>query len=93
MKFNIYNFENEPTEIELKCRAISKIYVTVITGDETITVLFSNGTAKKFNSSDTRVIDNIDGTYVLKEDRIRKWMEYEPTGDGAISYERMIAFR
>lgn len=93
MKFNIYNFENEPTEVELKCRAVSRIYVTVITGDETITVLFSNGTAKEFNSSDTRVVDNIDGTYILKGNRIREWMEYEPTGDGAISYERMIAFR
>ena len=93
MKFNIYNFENEPTEVELKCRAVSKIYVTVITGDETISVLFSNGSIKEFSSSDTRVVDNIDGTYVLKGNRIREWMEYEPTGDGAISYERMVAFR
>ena len=93
MKFNIYNFENEPTEVELKCRAVSKIYVTLITGDETISVLFSNGSIKEFSSSDARVVDNIDGTYVLKGNRIREWMEYEPTGDGAISYERMIAFR
>ena len=93
MKFNIYDFKNEPTEVELKCRAVSRIYVSVITGDETISVLFSNGSIKEFNSSDTRVVDIIDGTYVLKGNRIRKWMEYEPTGDGTISYERMIAFR
>ena len=93
MKFNIYNFENEPTEVELKCRAVSKIYVTVITGNETISVLFSNGSIKEFSSSDTRVVDNIDGTYVLTRNRIREWMEYEPTGDGAISYERLVTFR
>lgn len=93
MKFNIYNFENEPTEVELKCRAVSKIYVTVITGDETISVLFSNGSIKEFSSSDSRVVDTIDGTYVLKGKRIREWMEYKPKENGAISYERMIAFR
>lgn len=93
MKFNIYNFENEPTEVELKCRAVSKIYVNVITGDEVITVLFSNGSIKEFSSSDARIVDNIDGTYVLTRNRIREWMEYEPTGDGAISYERLVTFR
>lgn len=93
MKFNIYNFENEPTEVELKCRAVSRIYVTVITGDETITVLFSNGTAKEFSSSDTRIVDDVNGSYILKGKQIREWINFEPTGEGAISFERMIAFR
>ena len=88
MKFNIYNFENEPTEVELKCRAVSRIYVTVITGDETITVLFSNGTAK-----DARIVDDVNGSYILKGKQIREWINFEPTGEGAISFERMIAFR
>ena len=93
MKFNIYNFENEPTEVELKCRAVSRIYVTVITGDEVITVLFSNGTAKKFSSSDARIVDDVNGSYKLKGKQIREWMNFEPTGERSISFERMIAFR
>lgn len=93
MKFNIYNFENEPTEVELKCRAISKIYVNVITGDEIITVLFSNGSIKKFSSSNARIVDDVNGSYILKGKQIREWMDYEPKGKGAISFERMIAFR
>ena len=92
MKFNIYNFENEPTEVELKCRAVSRIYVTVITGDEIITVLL-NGTAKEFSSSDARIVDDVNGSYILKGKQIREWINFEPTGEGAISFERMIAFR
>lgn len=93
MKFNIYNFENEPTEVELKCRAISKIYVRVITGDEVVTVIFSNGTTKTFDSSNTRIVDFADGDYILRGAQIGEWMEYVPPEDGVISYKRMIAFR
>ena len=57
MIFKIYDYANKPTEIDTGNKEIESILVKVISGDEIVTVTFTDGTKKTYDSSNNRNID------------------------------------
>ena len=92
MKTTIYDYDNKPHEVELKDDAIKYIMVTVISGDEVIEVYYKDGSCEKFDSSNNRQIDYFDGVYLVSEEDIKKWLNFEFSGIRTNSYERQIYF-
>ena len=93
MKTKIYNCFRDEVEIELKDNPIIAIFVVVLSGDETITVLYSDNSNEKFDSDKhSRCIDFFDGEYIVVGENIKKWLNYTPKGDGNKAYERMGIF-
>ena len=88
----IYDYANHPTDVELKDKNITAIYVAVKTGDEFVTVMYEDGEWALFDSSSTRSIDYEDGDYTVQGDEIERWLRYKPKKTGIASYERLAEF-
>lgn len=91
IKFNIYNFMNEATEVETEDKEIKFIMVSVISGDEFIHIHYTDGT-KSHYKSDVALVDYYDGGYVVSKEDIQKWIDLEKTAQGTISYYRLEVF-
>ena len=88
MKFKIYDYANRLTEIDTGNKEIESILVEVITGDEIVTVTFTDGTMKTYDSSIDRNTDYFDGSYYVSKSDLDKWINYVNV-IGIISYGRM----
>ena len=53
MKFNIYNYADQPVEIETQNKPIEEIFVQILSGDETIIVAYADNDEDEFDSSMT----------------------------------------
>lgn len=91
MKFNIYNYNNEPTEIDIGNKEIEYITVEVISGDEWIHIHYEDGTKSHYRS-DTALIPLYDGGYIVRKEEIQKWIELEKVTYDTISYHRLEKF-
>lgn len=98
MTFNIYDYDNKSTTINLDCSLedIEYINVLVLSGDEAIDVKLKDKTLS-FDSSTNRIISYFDGEYILTDnDAIEEWINYSfPTNNVAFvtkSYVRMEHF-
>lgn len=92
MHMRIYDYKNRAKNINLPDKEIHMISVIVLTGDEIVTVRFSDGSFEKHDSSGCRNTDYFDGSYDVTGDRIKDWMNYKPSGKRSCSYERMNRF-
>lgn len=89
----IYDYANNPIEVELPHKAISEIFVAVITGDETGFVKFEDGSKFYFDASDDRLCDFNDGYYIVLKDRVEEWLNFKPSKKRlTYSYERQELF-
>lgn len=79
MKFNIYNFNNEATEVDTGDKLIKQLFVQVLSGDEVVTVEYDDGTKKTFDSSYDRWVSYVEESYIVEKDRIQDWISYMPT--------------
>ena len=79
MKFNIYNFNNEATEVDTGDKLIKQLFVQVLSGDEVVTVEYDDGTKKTFDSSYNRWVSYVEESYIVKKDRIQDWVNFGVT--------------
>lgn len=91
MKIKIYDYNDHATEIELE-KHVKMIFVTVITGDEIISIIYEDGSTSCYDSSCCRHIDYYDGHYVVNSDQIEEWANMEIPEDRAMSYARLDRF-
>ena len=92
MIITIYDYSDKKKEVVLPDKEISKIYVSVISGDETGNVEFTDGSSIYFDASDSRFTHYYDGEYVVEGDNIEKWINFVPSGQITASYERQEEF-
>ncbi len=94
MIMKIYDYDNKITEIELPDdKQIDAIFVSIVSGDETGFVYFTDGSSIKFEASDSRLFGYDDGGYIVKGDNIQRWLDWEPNGDDhTYSYSRQRVF-
>ena len=82
MIMKIYDYDNKITEIELPDdKQIEAIFVSIVSGDETGFVYFTDDSSIKFDASDCRSFGYDDGSYIVGGDNIQKWLCWEPNGD------------
>ncbi len=93
MIITIYAYDNKQKKIKLPNKEISQIYVAIISGDETGSVDFSDGTRVSFDASQTRLFAFFDASYIVEGEDIKKWIDFNPSGRITASYERLNAFR
>lgn len=85
----IYDYDDRPVTIQLPDKDIELVLVTILSGDETGHVKFTDKSCVYFDASDARSIDFFDGGYVVTgEDNLAKWFDSVPEGR-MISYERL----
>lgn len=89
MKFNIYDYDNQPKEIDTGNKEINFINVIILTGDEVITIYYSDGTFENYDSSKDRITDYFDDSYVVSKENLAKWLESANDTTGTISYNRI----
>lgn len=80
MTFKIFNCYNGFVEVDVGQKEINFIVVTVIQGDEIVRIYFKDGTYVKVDSCGVfdglhRTVDLYDDTYVVKTDRLNKWVD------------------
>lgn len=92
MIITIYDYDSAKKEITLPDKEISQIVVTVLSGDETGFVEFTDGTRIEFDASDERIANYYDGTYIVKGENIKKWIDFKPSDERTTSYERQDEF-
>lgn len=91
MKFNIYNYYNEPTEVDTGDKEIRCIMIEIITGDEFIHMLYEDGTIEHYRS-DVLLFSFCHYRYTVPKERVQEWIDLEKTAQGAISYYRLEKF-
>ena len=79
MTIRIYDFNDNAVKIEIPDKPIKRIDVIVLSGDETGTIRFEDGTRFDFDASDDRDTDYYDGSYVVEGDDIRRWLTFRST--------------
>ena len=91
----IYDFLNEEKIISIT-KPIDSIEVSVISGDEVITINYQDGTSENHDASDDRYLDLYDGFYIVFEDQLEDWsaigLDDLDEDDDYISYKRLEKF-
>lgn len=78
-EISVYDYQNQKSHFEIpEGKYITKIEVTVVTGDETGLVFFSDGSVMQFDSCDYRTYNYFDGSYTVTADNLEKWMNFSP---------------
>lgn len=81
MKFNIYNYNNEPTEVDTGDKEILFINVILISGDEIIRVYYKDQTTETYDSGRMRFHNLYDYSYILLPEDIEEWSLLEKLDD------------
>ncbi len=105
MRFNIYNFNNEATEVDTGDNIIKQLFVQVMSGNEVVSVEYDDGTRETFDSSNNIWNSYVEGSYIVEQDYLQDWINYAPTdydkqpwhvhyknGTQIIPYKRMFEF-
>lgn len=100
ISFNYYNYDNKSylvEDIEHNREDIKAISVNVLSGDEIVTLYWSDGNYIEYDESDDRLIDYYDGGYVIRTNEgINRWLDWEPPTNiskhATIGYLRMEDF-
>lgn len=92
MTMTIYQFDNKATEIQLPDKEIQEIFIIVLSGDETGTVTFTDGSVLPFDASDSRIMDFIDHGYSVTGGNIEKWLSFGPKDGRTAAYQRAYLF-
>ena len=83
----ILDYNNERTNLSIDLTKVDEITVTILTGDEVIDILYLDGTSDHYDSSDARITDYYDGSYVPYSIRrginyYNDWLERKDSYDG-----------
>lgn len=83
----IYNYENKAVEISIDFNKVDEITVTILSGDEVLDILYLDGSSEQFDSSNDRITNYFDGTYIPYSVRrginfLDKWIERTDSYDG-----------
>lgn len=105
MRFNIYNFNNEATEVNTGDKLIKQLFVQVMSGNEVVSVEYDDSARETFDSSNNRWNSYVEGSYIVEQDHLQEWINYAPTdydkqpwhvhyknGTQIIPYKRMFEF-
>lgn len=96
MKIKIYDYDNRATEVCIPDdKAISTIFVCILSGDETGIICFADGTTMDFDAlcNGLRLHSFFDGCYVVAGEDIQKWINFDADKcSTTISYTRQEAF-
>jgi hypothetical protein len=92
MTLRIYDWRNRPKDIRLPDKEISEIFVVVLSGDETGTVTFTDGTTLGFDACNCRTVGFNDGYYSVRGKLISPWMNFKPSDGRTYSYQRRNEF-
>lgn len=93
MKFNIYDYADQPIEIETQDKPIEEIFVQILSGDETIVVTYADDDEDEFDSSNDRIESYNDGFYIVTKEFLDEWMNWKPQeGETCYSYRRQRQF-
>ena len=65
MKIAILDYKDRVKEVNVELKDIRRMFVTVVTGDEILHVIYKNGDEEIFDSSSDRTRDFYDGDYEL----------------------------
>lgn len=66
MEITLFDFESETKTFDIgDLDSISEIEILVLSGDEIALVWYKDHTSKQFDSSDSRIIDYYDGSYIV----------------------------
>lgn len=93
MIMRIYDYDDNAVKIEIPDKPIKCIDITVLSGDETGTIRFEDGTRLDFDASDDRNTDFYDGSYFVEGDDIKRWLAFRPPAGRTASYARQKMFR
>lgn len=92
MYIKIYDYDNNVEMIEIPDgKKIESIDVTVLSGDETGYIFFTDGTRKRFDASNCRMTSFDDGSYTVPPKKVDEWINWKPHGL-TNSYERQSDF-
>lgn len=84
----VYDYSNVPVEVNLPNKPVFAIFVRILSGDETGTVVFEDGTDMYFDASNHRIYSFFDGDYVVHKSKIQEWLAFAPSPGETASYER-----
>lgn len=89
-----YDYANRAVDIDIPDKEILTISIVVISGDETGTIYFKDGTSICFGGSDSmdRLLDTYDYSYLVTGSQIEAWINFEPVEGLTTSYERARFF-
>ena len=83
MKFNIYNYDNEPTEIDTEDKEIRDIEVTVVNGNEFIWIYYKDALESHI-SYPYKEYNCMHYCYIVTNRSLKDWIDLEkdeiPTG-------------
>lgn len=92
MYIEVYDYNNNVETVEIpNGKEIESIDVTVLSGDETGYIFFTDGTRKRFDASNCRMMSFDDGSYTVPSKRVDAWINWKPHGL-TNSYERQSDF-
>ena len=96
MIFNIYDCKGRATKVDTGNKEVRRLLVQVLSGDEVVTVEYSDGTDKIYDSSNNRVINYFDGSYSVTPENLQEWITYgvfkAKSNSENLSYKRMYEF-
>lgn len=79
------NYADELFDTGIKFDDVDQLFVTIITGDEIISVMLNDGTIKEFDSAalgnNPRCKDYYDGQYVVSRPELEAWSKRKTTYD------------
>ncbi len=75
----IMNYDNVECDTGVDLEKVNSLYVVVVSGDEIVTVVKTDGMQKTFDSAELsgngRVLDFFDGEYGVHKDDLAEWVE------------------
>lgn len=95
MIIKIYDYDDRAIEVTIPDdKAISEIFVNILSGDETGYICFTDGSKKSFDAAPmSRMQSFFDGSYVVSGENIQKWINFDVAEcKRTISYARKEAF-
>lgn len=77
----IFNYRGELFDTEVPISEIEELNVTILSGDEVVTVTKTDGHVESFDAAvlaeNFRMMNFYDGSYVVEKDKIKEWLKRE----------------
>lgn len=77
-QIKVLNFQNQPTFFDI-VKEWDLIHVLILSGDEIVTIYYTDGTEERIDSSNCRLMDFYDGEYDIDHTDLCNWMKRTET--------------